>query len=123
MSEQHHADSDFRNVFFRELRVFCERVPDFVPDQEYVADQLAYLVYNDLGRFLCDVAYALKWDTIDEAMAFTEVLLADKSDNMRDLVGDFLEGIAECSRSEEILSRLGPRAKALQSYFEQFRTR
>jgi hypothetical protein len=122
MSEQHQADSDFRNLFFRELRVFCARVPDFVPDREDVADQLSYLVYNDLGRFLCDAAYASKWSEVDAAMTFTEALLTDKSDAMRDLVGDFLEGIAECSKSEELLGRLGPRAKALQAYLKQSRT-
>jgi hypothetical protein len=94
-----------RSNFIAALR---EAVPGFNPDASDVADELTYLIANDLARYMCSCTGGPN-PSRDLLMAasFLETAIVVGDEAVRDLADEALQTIAECPLVDEIRQTLG----------------
>ena len=92
-------------------------VPEFVIDPDWVPENLGYLIFNDLARYLCEQAQFSDWKVVKQGMDFLERSLDGQDSYMRDLVHEVLEALSSCDQVSEVKQYFGPRTRVLWNEF------
>lgn len=92
-------------------------VPDFVIDPDWVPENLGYLIFNDLARYLCEQAQLSDWKVVKQAMDYLERSLDGQDSYMRGLVHEVLEALLSCDQVSEVKQYFGPRTLVLWNEF------
>ena len=92
-------------------------VPEFVIDPDWVPENLGYLIFNDLARYLCEQTQLSDWKVVKQGMDFLERSLDGQDPYMRDLVHEVLEALLSCDQASEVKQYFGPRTQVLWNEF------
>lgn len=84
-------------------------VPGFTINPDWVGDNLAYPIINDLARYVCDQASLKEFDKVRHGLQFLEAGLERGDSYVHDLVHESLETLLSCECIDAIRSQFGPR--------------
>jgi hypothetical protein len=103
-----------------ELRI---AVPECPIDNEWEQDNLAYLAFSELARFICSEAEVLQYVTSEEeanrlskfpiCMQFLEHAFEQGDSNAREMILDCVDNISGCQWGPQIKKWAGPHVSAI----------
>jgi hypothetical protein len=99
-----------RKDFISEMK---NTLPLFRPPEDWVEDDLLYLIANDLGRYLCSAANENRLDELAAAAALLERALDQGDEDVADCIYDSLVKLYVCKSAELIRRYLGPATLSL----------
>ena len=86
----------------------AKTIPGFRPPEDWVEDELLYLIANDLGRYMCSAAEENRLDELAAAAALLERALREGDDYVKDCIYDSAVKLYVCDSADLVKRYLGP---------------